>query len=133
VLVSAGIIHREGRVLVCQRREVDKHPLKWEFPGGKVEPGESPEQALVRELREELEIEATIGAELAVSDHQYPNGTCVRLLFFAVPHYAGEPAGRVFKQICWTAPRDLEKLDFLEGDLDFVRRFAQGDFNQQLA
>jgi 8-oxo-dGTP diphosphatase len=133
VLVSAGIIHREGRVLVCQRRKVDRHSLKWEFPGGKIEFGETPQQALIRELHEELRIQAIIGAELARYDHRYPDSSCVSLLFFAVAHYAGQPRGRVFKQICWTALPNLPKLDFLEGDLAFVRRLAQGDFNQQLA
>ena len=61
MLVSAGVIQREGRILVGQRRRGDRHPLKWEFPGGKVEAGETPQQALVRELREELQIEATVG------------------------------------------------------------------------
>jgi 8-oxo-dGTP diphosphatase len=132
VLVSAGIIHRERRVLVCQRREIDRHPLKWEFPGGKVEIDESPQQALIRELHEELQIQAMVGQELARYEHRYPSGGWVRLLFFAVPNYAGEPQGRVFKQICWAALGELQKLDFLEGDLDFVRRLAQGDFDHQL-
>ncbi|MBV9266177.1 MAG: NUDIX domain-containing protein, partial [Acidobacteriaceae bacterium] len=61
MLVSAAISHRDGRVLVGQRRRADRHPLKWEFPGGKVEPGETPQQALARELREELLIDANVG------------------------------------------------------------------------
>lgn len=133
LLVSVGVIHRDGRVLVGQRREVDKHPLKWEFPGGKVEVGESPPQALVRELREELWINATIGAELARYQHEYPSGNQVRLLFFAVQNYVGQPRAYVFKQICWTALSELESLDFLEADLAFVRRLARGDFEKELA
>lgn len=128
LIVSAGIIHRDGQVLVGQRRRSDRHPLKWEFPGGKVELGESPQEALVRELREELEIEATVGSELARYEHDYRGGTTVHLLFFAVPEFTGEPMGRVFEQICWTDIRALPELDFLDGDLDFVRRLARGDF-----
>jgi len=132
LLVSAAIIHRSGRVLVGQRRKADRHPLKWEFPGGKVEAGETPQQALVRELREELQIEAKIGTELARYEHEYPSGSRVHLLFFSVYDYAGEPKARVFEQICWTDLHRLPSLDFLEGDFDFVRRLARGEFSHQL-
>ncbi|MBV8902390.1 MAG: (deoxy)nucleoside triphosphate pyrophosphohydrolase, partial [Acidobacteriia bacterium] len=96
LLVSAAIIHRNGRVLVGQRRKADRHALKWEFPGGKVELGETPQQALVRELREELKIEAKVGTELARYEHDYPSGSRVYLLFFAVEQFVGEPEARVF-------------------------------------
>ncbi|HWF47660.1 MAG TPA: 8-oxo-dGTP diphosphatase MutT [Bryobacteraceae bacterium] len=128
LLVSAGVIQRDGRVLVGQRRRGDRHALKWEFPGGKVESGETPQQALVRELREELQIEAAVGSELARYEHEYPNGSRVHLLFFAVRDYQGEPLARVFEQIRWTQLETLPELDFLEGDLDFVKRLARGDF-----
>jgi len=128
LLVSAGIIYRDGQVLVGQRRKWDRHSLKWEFPGGKVEHGESPAQALVRELREELQIEAVAGCEIARYHHEYPSGSSVHLLFFAVLEFTGEPRGRVFEQIRWTNLHELPSLDFLEGDLDFVRRLARGDF-----
>jgi 8-oxo-dGTP diphosphatase len=132
LLVSAGIIYRDGRVLVGQRRKEDRHPYKWEFPGGKVEHGESPQQALVRELSEELQIQAIVGSELARYEHEYPSGSRVHLLFFAVPQFAGEPKARVFEQICWTDLHSLPSLDFLDGDLDFVKRLARGDFARQL-
>ncbi len=132
LLVAAGIIHRDGQVLVGQRRRNDRHPFKWEFPGGKVEYGESPQEALIRELREELQIEAVIGSELARYEHDYPSGSRVHLLFFAVPDFAGEPQARVFEQICWTGLHLLPSLDFLDGDLDFVKRLARGDYANQL-
>lgn len=128
LLVSAGIIHRKGKVLVGQRRKSDRHPLKWEFPGGKVEFGESPQQALVRELREELQIEASIGSELARYEHDYPSGSRIHLLFFAVRDFLGEPRARVFEQISWMDISSLPALDFLDGDLDFVKRLARGDY-----
>jgi 8-oxo-dGTP diphosphatase len=128
LLVSAGIIHRNGKVLVGQRRSNDRHPLKWEFPGGKVEFGESPQQALVRELREELQIEATVGSELARYEHDYANGSRIHLLFFAVRNFLGEPRARVFEQISWIDLISLPTLDFLDGDLDFVKRLARGDY-----
>lgn len=132
LLVSAAIIHRDGHVLVGQRRKGDRHPLKWEFPGGKVEFGETPQQALIRELREELQIDATIGTELARYEHDYPSGSRVHLLFFTISGYAGDPMAKVFEQICWKDLRDLPGLDFLEGDIDFVRRLARGEFSQLL-
>jgi len=132
LLVSAGIIHRDGQVLVGQRRRVDRHPLKWEFPGGKVEPGETPQQALVRELREELQIEATVGTELARYEHEYPSGSRVHLLFFAIPAFTGQVKGQVFEQIQWVDLHSLPGLDFLDGDFDFVRRLARGDFRSVL-
>ncbi len=133
LLVSAGIIHRDRRVLVGQRRKGVRHSLKWEFPGGKVEQGETPRRALIRELWEELRIHATIGSELARYQHEYPNGSCIHLLFFAVPGFSGEPAARVFEQISWVDLEELAALDFLEGDLDFIHRLARGDFSLQLA
>ena len=132
LLVSAGIIYRDDRVLVGQRRKGDRHSLKWEFPGGKVEHGESPQQALVRELWEELHIRATVGGELARYQHTYSSGSRVHLIFFAVPEFSGEPDGRVFEQISWIVLRELPALDFLEGDLDFIRRLARGDFALRL-
>ena len=132
LLVSAAIIFHEGKVLLGQRRKGDRHPFKWEFPGGKVEHGESPRQALIRELREELQIEAKIGDELARYEHDYPSGSRVHLLFFVVKEYAGEPIARVFEQISWVNLAELPTIDFLEGDIDFVKRLARGDFNKQL-
>jgi 8-oxo-dGTP diphosphatase len=132
LLVSAGIIHRDGKVLVGQRRRADRHPLKWEFPGGKVESGETPQQALIRELREELKIEASVGSELARYEHEYPSGSRVHLLFFSIPAYTGQLVGQVFEQIQWVDVHDLPTLDFLDGDFDFVRRLARGDFRSVL-
>jgi len=129
LLVAAGLILRDGNVLVGQRRKSDRHAMKWEFPGGKVERGETPQQALVRELREELEIEASAGQEIARYSHSYPSGTTVQLLFYAVKDFTGTPACRAFEQISWQTLAALPTLDFLDGDHDFVRRLASGEFN----
>jgi 8-oxo-dGTP pyrophosphatase MutT (NUDIX family) len=86
----------------------------------------------VRELSEELQIQATVGSELARYEHDYPSGSRVHLLFFVVRQFAGEPKARVFEQICWTDLYALPALDFLDGDLDFVKRLARGDFSHQL-
>jgi 8-oxo-dGTP diphosphatase len=133
LLVSAALIVNDGRVLIGQRRKGDRHPLKWEFPGGKVENGETPQQGLARELREELCIEATVGAEIARYQHDYPGGNSVLLLFYAVKSFVGEPACLVFEQIEWAALEALPDYDFLDGDLDFVRRIARGEFSNMLS
>jgi 8-oxo-dGTP diphosphatase len=133
LLVSAAIIISDGKVLLGQRRKGDRHSLKWEFPGGKVEHGESPRQALIRELREELRIEAKIGVELARYEHDYPSGSRVHLLFFVVKEYTGMPEARVFEQISWVDLAELPGVDFLDGDIDFVKRLARGDFRKQLS
>jgi 8-oxo-dGTP diphosphatase len=133
LLVAAGVIYKNGKILVGQRRRGDRHAFKWEFPGGKVEFGESPQQALVRELTEELQIDAKVGTEMARYEHDYPSGSRVHLLFFAVTEFLGEPKARVFEQILWVPLLELPAVDFLEGDLDFVRRLSRGDFRRHLA
>jgi 8-oxo-dGTP diphosphatase len=133
LLVSAAVIVSKGRVLLGQRRKGDRHPFKWEFPGGKVEQGETPREALIRELSEELQIEAKIGPELARYEHDYPSGSRVNLLFYAVKDYSGEPVAKVFEQISWVDLIALPEIDFLEGDIDFVKRLARGDFSKQLS
>ena len=101
-------------------------PLKWEFPGGKIEEGEQPRDALRRELDEELGIQATIGDELARIQHEYPNGGKVELRFFIVHDYNGDLENRIFKDIQWAEPKDLPMFDFLEADLTLVKDLAAG-------
>jgi 8-oxo-dGTP diphosphatase len=126
VLVVAGVIEREGRILIAQRRRGGRHELKWEFPGGKVEPGEEPHAALERELREELAIEATIGEEMAREQVAYPGRRRIELIFYRVTEFQGEPQNLDFEQIVWAARDELQSYDFLEGDLPFVTKLARG-------
>jgi 8-oxo-dGTP diphosphatase len=124
--VVAALIMRDGKLLVCQRTRHQTMPLKWEFPGGKIEEGEQPRDALRRELDEELGIQATIGDELARIQHEYPNGGMVELRFYIVHEYTGELENRIFKDIQWAAAKDLPKFDFLEADLTLVNDLASG-------
>jgi 8-oxo-dGTP diphosphatase len=101
-------------------------PLKWEFPGGKIEEGEQPRDALRRELEEELGIHATIGDEVARIQHEYPNGGMVELRFYLVREYAGEIENRIFRDMQWAEPKNLRGFDFLEADLTLVRDLAAG-------
>jgi len=101
-------------------------PLKWEFPGGKIEEGEQPRDALHRELEEELGIDATIGDEVARIRHEYKSGSSVELRFYVVREFKGELENRIFKDMRWTKPSELPSLDFLEADLQLVRELAEG-------
>jgi 8-oxo-dGTP diphosphatase len=124
--VVAALIAKEGKLLVCQRTRHQTMPLKWEFPGGKIEEGEQPRDALRRELEEELGIRATVGDEAARIQHEYPNGGMVELRFFVVRDYQGEIENRIFRDMQWSDPKDLPKYDFLEADLTLVRELAAG-------
>ena len=124
--VVAALIEKDGKLLVCQRTRHQTMPLKWEFPGGKIEEGEQPRDALRRELDEELGIEATIGDEIVRIQHEYPNGGMVELRFFIVRKYQKEIENRIFREIQWSLPKDLPKFDFLEADLTLVNDLAAG-------
>ncbi len=123
--VVAAVIERDGRVLICQRKG-GRHGHKWEFPGGKVERGESAAEALKRELCEELAIDAQIGDQMEQHEIRYGNGPLLRLQFFRVSNFTGEPKNLQFERIVWEEPGRLPQYDFLEGDLEFVKRLANG-------
>jgi len=122
--VVAAVIERDGRVLIGQRKATGHHALKWEFPGGKVEPGETPEAALARELREELEIRAHIGTEITRYEYQYPGRSPILLIFYRVTDFLGEPRNLDFAHVEWAAREKLQDYDFLEGDTDFIRQLS---------
>jgi 8-oxo-dGTP diphosphatase len=122
--VVAAVIERNGCVLICQRKRGNRHALKWEFPGGKVEPGEQLPEALARELREELAIDARIGAQIGRHQVEYANGPLIRLHFFHVTEFSGEPVNLEFEQIVWVPRIRLPDYDFLDGDVAFVRTLA---------
>ena len=126
ISVIAGLIFRNGRVLICQRGQNAAFALKWEFPGGKIEPGEQPRDALHRELEEELGIDAAVGEEVARIHHVYKGGGAVELRFYVVHKYHGELENRIFRDIQWADRKDLPGYDFLEADLELVRGLAEG-------
>src|SRR4029077_4959511 len=122
--VVAALIFKDGKVLVCQRTRHQTMPLKWEFPGGKIDEGEHPRDALRRELEEELGIEAKVGEEVSRIVHEYPGGGSVELRFFAVHEYRGEIENKIFRDVRWARRAELPSFDFLEADLSVVRNLA---------
>lgn len=126
ITVVAGLIQQDGAVLICQRRRDGAFPLRWEFPGGKVEPGETAEASLRRELREELGIEAELGAELYRTRHDYPGVYTVELIFYAVRAFHGALHHHTFEQVRWEAPAHLARFDFLEGDAELITLLNRG-------
>ena len=113
-------------VLICQRKPDQAMALKWEFPGGKIEPGEGPEQALQRELNEELGIDAVIGPRIAHIRHNYRNGGAVDLQFFTVREFAGQLENRIFHDMHWSSLAKLPSYDFLAADRDLIKDLAEG-------
>jgi 8-oxo-dGTP diphosphatase len=114
------------KILICQRTRHQHFPLKWEFPGGKIEAGEQPRYALRRELEEELGIDARVGDEVARIRHTYTRGGTVELRFFLVEEFAGEIENRIFKDVRWVSRQQLPEFDFLEADATLVKDIAEG-------
>ncbi len=129
-MVVAAILERDGRVLIGQRPPGGSHALKWEFPGGKVEAGETPEMAIVRELREELAIEVSGPVEIHRYEYAYPGKRPILLVFLRISDFVGEPVNQAFARIAWEHPREFPRYDFLDGDRDFLTWLAASDSSQ---
>ncbi len=126
ITVVAGLIERQGKLLICQRRPDAPFALQWEFPGGKVRPGETLAAGLRRELCEELGIAANIGPLLHRTRHHYPGTYTVDLSFFHITSFQGEPQNRAFAQIRWVSPQQLQAFPFLAGDAELIALLQAG-------
>ncbi len=126
--VVAALIESGGKILVCQRKRGDTFELLWEFPGGKLKPGESPSAALARELEEELAVTAEIGAEVFRARHQYAQlSDPIELIFLRATIVAGNIQNRVFESMQWRAPQSLHELNFLPADRGLIDKLASGE------
>jgi 8-oxo-dGTP diphosphatase len=126
LIVVAALIEHQGKLLVCQRKRGHSFELMWEFPGGKKEPGETPQAALTRELREELGVDARIGVELHRAHHQYPKmREALELIFFSAGAERSKIRNLVFEQIQWREPESLLELNFLPADRELIEELAR--------
>jgi len=124
VQVVAAILESDGKVLIGRRTPEQSHPLKWEFPGGKVEPGETPEQGLARELEEELAIRDATGNEIMRYQYRYPGKEPILLIFYRIRSYTGDLRNLIFHEMRWAPAESLASFDFVEGDRDFIQTFS---------
>ena len=125
IKVAAGIIMRKERVLLCQRRESARYALKWEFPGGKLEREELPEECLRRELHEELGINATVGDLFHRQHYQYADSGLYDVFYYLVSYDRGRPVNKAFASFRWVSLEDLPRYDILEGNKDVVRKIVE--------
>ncbi|MFP5206071.1 MAG: (deoxy)nucleoside triphosphate pyrophosphohydrolase [Acidobacteriota bacterium] len=124
--VAAALIVRDGEILIGQRRPDQPMGALWEFPGGKIEAGETAQQALVRELSEELRIEAQVGPRIIRIRHNYRHGGAVDLQFFVVREFTGEIDNQIYQQVRWVRLEELPGYDFLAADRGLVKDLAAG-------
>ena len=126
--VVGGLIYQNKKILICQRKEVGDHPLKWEFPGGKVRDFEENQEALRRELKEELNIEII---EMSFFDeylYEYKElSKKLKLVFYHILQFEGEVQNLVHRQLKWIDISNLSDYDFLEGDHKIINKLIQND------
>ena len=129
-VVVGGLIYQNEKILICQRKEEGDHPLKWEFPGGKLKDSENNKEALKRELKEELSIEVN---EMIFFDeylYEYKKlSKNLKLVFFQIFQFEGEILNKVHQQLKWIDISKLGDYDFLEGDLKIINKVMNNDPN----
>jgi 8-oxo-dGTP diphosphatase len=122
-----AVIHRNKQILVCQRGRHSRYALKWEFPGGKVEEGESTLDCLKRELREELSIKIEGFDRQETRTNHYEDGNTFEVAYCFVSRFTGTPQNNVFEQIMWTSLTSLRTMDILAGNKPFVESLREED------
>ena len=129
-VVVGGLIYQNEKILICQRKEEGDHPLKWEFPGGKLKDNENNQEALKRELKEELSIE--INEMIFFDEYLYEYKKLsknLKLIFFQIFQFEGEIQNKVHQQLKWIDISKLGDYDFLEGDLKIINKLTNNDSN----
>ncbi len=119
--VAAGFLRKDGKILVGQRPENNSLPGQWEFPGGKIEPGETPEQALAREMEEELGIEVEVGDLKLACTHSYGD-VGILILFFEILYWKGEPRAKHHMMLEWIHPEELKTRNIPEANRKILDR-----------
>ena len=129
IKVVAGLILQNNKLLICQRPNFKDHPLKWEFPGGKIKNDETNEEALIREINEELSINIINYEELISYNFNYKDlNKKVFIYFYLVNNFSGEVLNNFHKELKWIEIKDIREYDFLEGDLKIIDHISSNDF-----
>ena len=123
--VAVGILRKKDKILICQRKRGGRYELKWEFPGGKLENGETTEQCLRRELREELSIEIHSIERIQTQAAYYKDGGIFNVSYCFISGFQGEPQNNVFELIRWVTVDELKYMDLLDGNKPFVAHLTQ--------
>ncbi len=130
--VVAALIEEGGRLLICQRKRGGSFELKWEFPGGKLRPGETPREGLLRELREELGATGRVLPAIYRARHRYTEYQSVaQITFFPVRDLHPRPRNRCAEKMIWAPRGDLLRYDFLPADRELVALLARGAFRER--
>ncbi len=122
--MAVAILHRDGKYLLCQRRKGRRYELKWEFPGGKLEPSETFIQCVERELREELSVQLEDIERMEFQTSTYNDGGTFEVAYCFVSSFRGEPKNNVFEQIRWVTLNELKQMDILEGNKPLVEQLT---------
>ena len=124
--VTAAILIKDGRVLIAKRKATDRLANKWEFPGGKVEDNETPEECLKREMQEELGIDVTVGKYLGESTYHYNHGS-IKLLAFRTYWKGGDISLEAHDDYKWILLEQFKEIDFAPADITFVEKLRSGE------
>jgi 8-oxo-dGTP diphosphatase len=124
IKVTCAIIEDSGKILAARRSEDMSQSLKWEFPGGKIEPGEKSEDCIVRELKEELDIDVDVKHQLSSHVHDYGNRV-IELIPFVCVIKGGDLKCKEHKEILWDVPRNLAGLDWADADKPVYREYVE--------
>ena len=129
IKVVAGLILQNNKLLICQRTNFKDHPLKWEFPGGKIKNDETIEEALIREINEELSINIINYEELISYNFNYKDlNKKVFIYFYLVNNFSGKVLNNFHKELKWIEIKDIREYDFLEGDHKIIDHISSNDF-----
>ncbi len=129
IKVVAGLILQNNKLLICQRPNFKDHPLKWEFPGGKIKNDETNEEALIREINEELSINIINYEELISYNFNYKDlNKKVFIYFYLVNNFSGKVLNNFHKELKWIEIKYIREYDFLEGDLKIIDHISSNDF-----
>ena len=129
IKVVAGLIFQNNKLLICQRPKFKDHPLKWEFPGGKIKKNETSEDALIREINEELSINISNYNELISYSFNYSDlGKAVFINFYLIKNFTGKILNNFHNQLKWIEIKDIREYDFLEGDLKIIDYINSNEF-----